>query len=153
TFAVVNDNDYGVNSPNANGVIVKTGKTTTLYVYTLPQSRKMNYVAPRRLLTENINFGRTGQMKRVSTTAKNTSNIDALTATVTGVSGNGGASYLLLQPGTTTPAPLTQTIAANASISLDVAFGVQGVSAAGRRTARWSIQHSGTNSPSYVEFT
>lgn len=153
TFAVVNDNDYGVNSPNADGVIVKTGKTTTLYVYTLPQSRKMDYVAPRRLLTENINFGRTGQMKRIGTTAKNTSNIDALTATVTGVSGNGGASYLLLQPGTTTPAPLTQTIAANAAINFDVAFGVQGVSAAGRRTARWSIQHSGTNSPSYVEFT
>jgi hypothetical protein len=46
TFAVVNDNDYGINSPSANGAIVATGKTTKLYVYTLPSNQKLPYVYP-----------------------------------------------------------------------------------------------------------
>ncbi len=44
TIAVVNDNDFGINSPLADGEIVFTGKTTRLYVYGLPQP--LGYVSP-----------------------------------------------------------------------------------------------------------
>lgn len=37
-IAVVNDNDFGVDSPNLDGEIVLTGKTTRLYVYGLPEA-------------------------------------------------------------------------------------------------------------------
>jgi Esterase-like activity of phytase/Secretion system C-terminal sorting domain len=43
-IAVVNDNDFGINSPAADGDIVFTGKTTRLYVYSLPQP--LGYVSP-----------------------------------------------------------------------------------------------------------
>jgi len=46
TFAVINDNDFGISSPNADGKIVLTNKTTRLYVYTLPADQKMDYVNP-----------------------------------------------------------------------------------------------------------
>lgn len=153
TFAVINDNDYGVDSPAEDGVIVKTGKTTTLYVYTVPQEQKLNYVAPRRLLVnDRLDFGYTGQAKRMTTTIKNTSNIESLTVQTIGVTGNAG-SYQLLLPGTTTPLPLTTTIAANGSVTLDVVFGTQGIGAVGHQPAQWNIQHSGTNTPRKVEFT
>jgi len=44
TIAVVNDNDFGINSPAGDGSIVFTGKTTRLYVYGLPQP--LGYVSP-----------------------------------------------------------------------------------------------------------
>ncbi len=40
TFAVVNDNDFGINSPAADGTIVATGRPTRLYVYTVPATVK-----------------------------------------------------------------------------------------------------------------
>lgn len=46
TFAVINDNDFGIASPNADGKIVLTGKTTRLYVYTLPSNKHLDYVSP-----------------------------------------------------------------------------------------------------------
>ncbi len=46
TIAVVNDNDYGINSPAEDGTIVLTGKTTRLYVYSLPGSQRLDYVSP-----------------------------------------------------------------------------------------------------------
>jgi hypothetical protein len=46
TFAVINDNDFGIASPNADGKIVLTGKTTRLYVYTLPADKHLDYVSP-----------------------------------------------------------------------------------------------------------
>jgi len=44
TIAVVNDNDFGIASPAANGSIVITGKTTRLYIFGLPN--KLGYVSP-----------------------------------------------------------------------------------------------------------
>jgi hypothetical protein len=44
TIAVVNDNDFGVASPAANGDIVLTGKKTRLYIFGLPQA--LGYVSP-----------------------------------------------------------------------------------------------------------
>jgi hypothetical protein len=46
SFAVVNDNDFGVSSPAADGNIVLTNKTTRLYVYGLPNGQQLNYVSP-----------------------------------------------------------------------------------------------------------
>jgi hypothetical protein len=46
TFAVINDNDFGIASPNSDGKIVLTGKTTRLYVYTLPPDKHLDYVSP-----------------------------------------------------------------------------------------------------------
>lgn len=46
TFAVINDNDFGIASPNADGQIVLTGKTTRLYVYSLPADQHLDYVSP-----------------------------------------------------------------------------------------------------------
>jgi hypothetical protein len=37
TIAVVNDNDFGIDSPNLDGEIVLTGKSTRLYVWGLPE--------------------------------------------------------------------------------------------------------------------
>lgn len=42
TIAVINDNDYGIDSPNDDGVIVQTGKTTQLYKYSLPSDLALN---------------------------------------------------------------------------------------------------------------
>ncbi|MCC6282842.1 MAG: esterase-like activity of phytase family protein, partial [Saprospiraceae bacterium] len=36
TFAVINDNDFGIDAPKSDGNIIGTGKTTRLYVFTLP---------------------------------------------------------------------------------------------------------------------
>jgi len=44
TIAVVNDNDFGIASPAADGSIQITGKTTRLYIFGLPQ--KLGYVSP-----------------------------------------------------------------------------------------------------------
>ncbi|MBK8566533.1 MAG: esterase-like activity of phytase family protein [Saprospiraceae bacterium] len=44
TIAVVNDNDFGINSPAGDGTIVFTGKTTRLYIYGL--SEPLGYVSP-----------------------------------------------------------------------------------------------------------
>jgi hypothetical protein len=46
TFAVINDNDFGISAPNADGKIALTGKTTRLYVFTLPKDKQLNYVSP-----------------------------------------------------------------------------------------------------------
>ncbi|MBL7803708.1 MAG: choice-of-anchor I family protein [Saprospiraceae bacterium] len=46
TIAVINDNDFGIASPNADGNIVLTGKTTRLYVYGLPNDKQLDYVSP-----------------------------------------------------------------------------------------------------------
>lgn len=44
TFAVINDNDFGIDAPKADGKIVGTNKTTRLYVFTLPSDQRLNYV-------------------------------------------------------------------------------------------------------------
>lgn len=44
TIAVVNDNDFGIDSPAGDGSIVITGKTTRLYIFGLPN--KLGYVSP-----------------------------------------------------------------------------------------------------------
>lgn len=46
TIAVINDNDFGIASPNADGQVVLTGKTTRLYVYNLPTEKHLDYVSP-----------------------------------------------------------------------------------------------------------
>ncbi len=46
TIAVINDNDFGVNSPEADGVLVNTGTKTVLYRFTVPKSMTLNFVAP-----------------------------------------------------------------------------------------------------------
>ena len=46
TFAVINDNDFGIAAPAADGKIVLTGKTTRLYVYGLPADKHLDYVSP-----------------------------------------------------------------------------------------------------------
>jgi hypothetical protein len=46
TIAVINDNDFGINSPNADGKIVLTGKTTRLYVFGVPSDKHLDYVNP-----------------------------------------------------------------------------------------------------------
>ncbi|MCC6459981.1 MAG: choice-of-anchor I family protein [Saprospiraceae bacterium] len=51
TIAVINDNDFGIASPAADGKIVLTGKTTRLYVYGLPADKTLNYVNPYCKLT------------------------------------------------------------------------------------------------------
>lgn len=44
TIAVVNDNDFGISSPAADGEIVFTDKKTRLYIFGLPQS--LGYISP-----------------------------------------------------------------------------------------------------------
>jgi hypothetical protein len=46
TIAVINDNDFGVDSPDADGNLVSTGKKTVLYQFTVPRSMALNFVAP-----------------------------------------------------------------------------------------------------------
>lgn len=46
TIAVINDNDYGIDSPLGNGSLVTTGKTTKLYIFTLPQYLALNTCSP-----------------------------------------------------------------------------------------------------------
>ncbi len=45
TFAVINDNDFGIDAPKADGKIVGTGKTTRLYVFTLPSDVRLGFKA------------------------------------------------------------------------------------------------------------
>lgn len=45
TIAVINDNDFGVDSPQADGMLVSTGKKTVLYQFTVPKSMALNFVA------------------------------------------------------------------------------------------------------------
>lgn len=45
SFAVINDNDFGIDAPKSDGNIIATGKTTRLYVYTLPKNQRLGYVA------------------------------------------------------------------------------------------------------------
>ncbi|NUO00805.1 MAG: esterase-like activity of phytase family protein, partial [Saprospiraceae bacterium] len=44
TIAVVNDNDFGINSPAGDGTIVYTGKTTRLYIFGL--RNRLDYQSP-----------------------------------------------------------------------------------------------------------
>ena len=44
TFAVINDNDFGIDAPKADGKIVSTNKTTRLYVFTLPADQQFDFV-------------------------------------------------------------------------------------------------------------
>ncbi len=46
TIAIVNDNDYGINSPNADGQVTFTGKTTMIYIYHLPSSMWLDVCRP-----------------------------------------------------------------------------------------------------------
>ena len=46
TIALINDNDYGIDSPNDDGNISFTGKKTQLYIYHLPNDKWINYIAP-----------------------------------------------------------------------------------------------------------
>lgn len=46
TIAVINDNDFGVDSPDADGVLVNTGKKTVLHQFTVPKRMALNFVAP-----------------------------------------------------------------------------------------------------------
>lgn len=41
TIAVINDNDFGVDAPAGDGKLVLTGKTTSLYVFTLPVAMEL----------------------------------------------------------------------------------------------------------------
>ncbi len=45
TIAVINDNDFGVDSPDADGVLVSTGKKTVLYQFTVPKRMTLNFVS------------------------------------------------------------------------------------------------------------
>lgn len=45
-IAVINDNDFGISSPDADGQIVETGRPTRLFVYSLPESLALNYQSP-----------------------------------------------------------------------------------------------------------
>lgn len=45
TIAVINDNDYAIDSPDEDGVIVETSKTTKLYVYNLPNELALDFQA------------------------------------------------------------------------------------------------------------
>lgn len=59
TIAVVNDNDFGIDSPAEDGTIVATGKQTKLYVYTTPSMLKspLNFCEPIRVNVEgDVNF-------------------------------------------------------------------------------------------------
>ncbi|MDZ7289230.1 MAG: esterase-like activity of phytase family protein [candidate division KSB1 bacterium] len=47
TIAVINDNDFGIDSPHADGKVVRTGKISTLYQYTVPESMALNFVPLR----------------------------------------------------------------------------------------------------------
>jgi hypothetical protein len=42
TIAVINDNDFGIASPDADGVMEETGKPTRLYIYGLPEDMTLN---------------------------------------------------------------------------------------------------------------
>jgi len=44
TIAVINDNDFGVDSPKADGNLVTTGKKTVLYQFTVPREMALNFV-------------------------------------------------------------------------------------------------------------
>ncbi len=153
TIGVINDNDYGITSPNLDGQIEPTGKTSSLYVYSLPADKQLNYVAPKRLMATNVDFGRTGQVKRITTTVRNTSNTESISATSAGITGNGAYSYRVYQPTTTTVPPITTTVATGATVSFDVVFGQQGISAAGRQNAIWTLSHTAKNPALKVEFT
>ena len=44
TIAVINDNDFGVDSPKSDGNLVLTGKKTVLYYFTVPRELALNFV-------------------------------------------------------------------------------------------------------------
>jgi hypothetical protein len=44
TIAVINDNDFGVDSPKADGNLVTTGKKTVLYQFIVPREMALNFV-------------------------------------------------------------------------------------------------------------
>jgi len=46
TIAVINDNDFGVDSPEADGILVPTGKKTVLYQFAVPRNMALNFVSP-----------------------------------------------------------------------------------------------------------
>ncbi|MGH7493838.1 MAG: esterase-like activity of phytase family protein [bacterium] len=48
TIAVINDNDFGVDAPKADGVLVNTNTKTVLYQFTVPKSMALHVVAPSR---------------------------------------------------------------------------------------------------------
>ncbi|BDD03623.1 choice-of-anchor I family protein [Aureibacter tunicatorum] len=50
TIAICNDNDYGIDAPEDDGVIIETGKKTALYVYDLPADMTLNFtpVIPKK---------------------------------------------------------------------------------------------------------
>ncbi|MFN0033289.1 MAG: choice-of-anchor I family protein, partial [Flavobacteriales bacterium] len=54
TIAVINDNDFGINSPLLDGNIVMTGKQTRLYVYHLNADQHLDYVSPYCSVTVNV---------------------------------------------------------------------------------------------------
>ena len=65
TFAVINDNDFGIDAPNADGVIIGTGKTTRLYVFTLPAEQRLDFTptetrAPAGMLSRSPKGATTG---------------------------------------------------------------------------------------------
>lgn len=51
TIVVINDNDFGVDSPKADGNLILTGKNTVLYQFTVPREMALNFVP---------HFGHTG---------------------------------------------------------------------------------------------
>ncbi|MEZ4918374.1 MAG: esterase-like activity of phytase family protein [Saprospiraceae bacterium] len=46
TIALINDNQYGIYSPNADGQAMANWEPTVLYKYTLPESQALDYVSP-----------------------------------------------------------------------------------------------------------
>lgn len=46
TIAVINDNDYGIISPNADGQIESNNRPTTLFMYHLPEAMSLDYQDP-----------------------------------------------------------------------------------------------------------
>jgi len=42
TIAVIADNDFGVDAPNLDGILIGTGKKTVLHLFTLPESMALN---------------------------------------------------------------------------------------------------------------
>jgi Esterase-like activity of phytase len=65
TFAVINDNDFGIDAPKADGNLVVTNKTTRLYVFTLPEDQRLNFVplenrAPSSMLSRSPKAPATG---------------------------------------------------------------------------------------------
>jgi hypothetical protein len=65
TIAVINDNDFGIASPNADGLITLTGKTTRLYEYHLPADKHLDYVSPYCQVSLGQDFVACGSLEAV----------------------------------------------------------------------------------------